>query len=172
MKDLNNIKLIVLDVDGTMTDGGVYIDNNGVESKKFSIKDGAGIKLAEAVGIDFMILTGRKSRCVEQRAQELNIKYIEQNVIMKGLYLKGFMESEGFDKEEVAYIGDDLNDMPAMACVGIKACPIDASEEVKSFCDIVLEIKGGDGVVRAFVDMLLKSTNRFEIAQRNLYPLA
>ncbi len=170
MKNLNQIKLIVLDVDGTMTDGGVYIDNHGEESKKFNIKDGAGIKLAEAVGIEFMILTGRKSICVEQRAKELSVKYVFQDVNDKGSFLHQFLKENSFLQSEVAYIGDDLNDLPGMSCVGVRVCPSDAADEVKATCDYVLPIKGGFGVVRGFVDLLLKANNLFKDAQSKLFP--
>lgn len=169
MKKMDKIKLIVLDVDGTMTDGGVYIDSNGVELKKFNIKDGAGILMAEAVGIDFMILTGRKSVCVEKRAKELKIKYLEQNVSDKGSFLKKFIDDNLLDKTEIAYIGDDLNDLSCMKMIGVSACPIDAVDEIKEVCDFVLPIKGGNGVIRAFVELLLKSNNLFGKAQSLLF---
>ncbi len=171
MKNLESIRLIVLDVDGTMTDGGIYIDSNGIEHKKFNIKDGAGIILAESIGIEFMILTGRKSACVEQRAKELNIKYVCQGIHCKVDYLKDFARNKGLLADHIAYIGDDLNDLPAMRFVGVAACPLDAADEVKALCDYVLPVNGGEGVVRAFVNLLLKSTDKFEEAQSNLFPI-
>ena len=134
MRNLESIRLIVLDVDGTMTDGGIYIDNNGIEQKKFNIKDGAGIILAQSIGIEFA-------------------------------------RNKALLAENIAYIGDDLNDLPAMHFVGVSACPLDAVDEVKTFCDYVLPVNGGEGVVRAFVNLLLKSINRFEEAQTNLFPI-
>ena len=102
MKNLSNIKLVILDVDGTLTDGGVYIDSNGVESKKFNIKDGAGIVLAEQEGIEFMILTGRKSYCVEHRANELKIKYVVQGIADKLSYRQRFLSQQGLSPGDVA----------------------------------------------------------------------
>ena len=169
--NFDEIKLVVLDVDGTMTDGGVYIDNNQVETKKFSIKDGAGIVLAQSVGIEFMILTGRSSKCVEQRAKELNIKYIAQGIHHKVDYLKEFVFTNDLLPENVAFVGDDLNDLPAMHYVGVSACPVDAVDEVKEYCDIILPQKGGEGVVRAFVEMLLKTQNVWETAINNVFPI-
>lgn len=166
MKDLSKIKLIVVDVDGTLTDGGVYIDSNGIETKKFNIKDGAGILMAENVGIDFMVLTGRRSECVEHRAKELKIKYIYQNILEKGVFLQNFIELNGLNKENIAYIGDDLNDIPAMEYAGIKACPSDASDEIKAICDFTLSLRGGFGVVREFVNMLLESIDKYDEAQK------
>ena len=129
-KDLSKIKLIVLDVDGTLTDGGVYIDSNGVETKKFNIKDGAGIVLAEKAGIEFMILTGRKSYCVEKRAEELKIKYVFQGIMDKLKYLNNFLQEHDLSPEQVAYMGDDVNDLECMQYVGFTACPADAVKKV------------------------------------------
>lgn len=171
MAQLNNIKLIVLDVDGTMTDGGVYIDNQGVETKKFNIKDGAGILLAQSVGIEFMILTGRSSICVEKRAAELHIKYVAQGIHHKLNYLKNFISEHNMSCREIAYVGDDLNDLPVMHYVEVTACPMDAADEVKAYCDYVISKKGGEGVVRNFVELLLKKTEQWILALNNLYPI-
>lgn len=156
-KDLSNIKLVILDVDGTLTDGGVYIDNNGVETKKFNIKDGAGIVLAEQVGVEFMILTGRKSYCVEHRAKELKIKYVLQGIANKLSYLQQFLSQQGLSPADVAYIGDDVNDLECMRIVGFTACPADAVEEVRQQCDFVSRYNGGQGAVREVCDMIRKS---------------
>jgi len=166
--NLERITLIVLDVDGTMTDGGVYIDSNGVETKKFNIKDGAGIALAQSVGIEFMVLSGRSSACVERRADELHIKYIAQDIKNKARYLKDFINIHGLSSRQIAYIGDDLNDLQAMHYVGISACPSDAVDEVKAYCNFVLPQKGGDGVVRALVEILLKEKKLWRKAIRKL----
>jgi 3-deoxy-D-manno-octulosonate 8-phosphate phosphatase (KDO 8-P phosphatase) len=170
--NLGKITLIVLDVDGTMTDGGIYIDNNRVETKKFNIKDGAGILLAQSVGIEFMILTGRSSNCVEQRANELHIKYVIQGIHHKADYLKGFAADHNLLPEYIAYIGDDLNDLPAMRYAGVSACPIDAADEVKAYCDYILPQKGGDGVIRTFVELLLKEKKLWEKAVDNVFPIS
>ena len=169
MSRLDKINLIILDVDGTMTDGGIYIDSNGIESKKFNIKDGAGILLAQSVGIEFMILTGRTSKSVEYRANELKIKYIVQGIAQKADFLKNFAAKHSIHPENIAYIGDDLNDLPAMQCASISACPIDAADEVRTYCDYLLPVKGGDGVVRAFVELLLKGRNLWDKAVEDLY---
>jgi 3-deoxy-D-manno-octulosonate 8-phosphate phosphatase (KDO 8-P phosphatase) len=166
---LTNITLIVLDVDGTMTDGGIYIDSSRIETKRFNIKDGAAVLLAQSAGIEFMILTGRKCNCVEQRARELNIKYIAQGVHNKAEYLRNFAETHGFLAENIAYIGDDLNDLQAMHYAGISACPKDSADEVKSYCDFILPKKGGEGVVRAFVELVLKNKKVWKTAINNLF---
>ena len=106
-----------------MTDGGVYIDNRRIETKKFSIKDGCGIVLAHAMGLEFMILTGRESNCVLQRAEELKIRHVYQNVGNKISFLKSYMEENGLEADQLAYIGDDLNDLYAMRLAGTAVCP-------------------------------------------------
>jgi 3-deoxy-D-manno-octulosonate 8-phosphate phosphatase (KDO 8-P phosphatase) len=165
----DEIKLIVLDVDGTMTDGGIYIDSNLDEAKKFNIKDGLGIQLVQSAGIEFIILTGRESKCVEKRANELNIKYLAQGINDKRKYLEEFCMAHNLQPEKMAYIGDDLNDLSAMHYAGVSACPFDAVEEVRQYCDIVLPQKGGEGVVRAFVEILLKEKKLWEKAIKNLF---
>lgn len=109
------IRLLVLDVDGTMTDGGVYYDSAGNELKKFAIKDGAGIVLARAAGMQVMICTGRECEAVRHRAQDLHIDYLFQNVHDKAAFLSRFMAEHSLTKQDVAYCGDDLNDLTAMA---------------------------------------------------------
>ena len=109
------IRLLVLDVDGTMTDGGVYYDSTGNELKKFAIKDGAGIVLARAAGMQVMICTGRECEAVRHRAQDLHIDYLFQNVHDKAAFLSRFMAEHSLTKQDVAYCGDDLNDLTAMA---------------------------------------------------------
>ena len=115
------IRLLVLDVDGTMTDGGVYYDSAGNELKKFAIKDGAGIVLARAAGMQVMICTGRECEAVRHRAQDLHIDYLFQNVHDKAAFLSRFMAEHSLTKQDVAYCGDDLNDLTAMALCGFVA---------------------------------------------------
>ena len=155
-KMLTNINLVILDVDGTLTDGGVYIDSNGVETKKFNIKDGAGIVLAEKAGFDFMILTGRRSSCVEQRAKELNIKYVYQGISNKLSCLKSFLEEKNLQPQNVVYMGDDINDLECMEYVGYTACPKDAVEAIRCKVDFISQYNGGCGAVRELCDMLMK----------------
>lgn len=156
MEKLEKIRYLILDVDGTMTDGGVYLDSRGEEMKKFSIKDGAGILLARKAGVESVILTGRRSQCVQRRARELSISFVFQEVKDKRAFLMEFLETNEILSEEVAYIGDDLNDLEAMRCVGLAVCPQDAAKQVKAYCPIVLSARGGEGAVREFVEMILE----------------
>jgi 3-deoxy-D-manno-octulosonate 8-phosphate phosphatase (KDO 8-P phosphatase) len=162
---LKKIQLIVLDADGTLTDGNIYIDDNHIEIKKFNVKDGLGISLAQTAGINFFVLTGRTSKCLEYRMQELKIQYFQQGIKDKYKHLKYFAEKNGLMPENIAYMGDDLNDLPVMRYVGVSACPKDAVEDVKKMCDYVLSKNGGEGAVREFVEIVLKEQNLFEKAK-------
>lgn len=150
------IKLLVLDVDGTLTDGGVYYDATGNELKKFGVRDGAGLMLARAAGIKIMICTGRECKAVRRRAKDLHIDYVFQHVLDKAAHLANFMAENGLTKADVGYCGDDLNDLAAMLLCGFVACPADASPEIKAVADVVCPQKGGEGAVRGAVEALLK----------------
>ena len=158
------IKLLVLDVDGTMTDGGVYYDATGNELKKFAIKDGAGIVAARAAGVQVMICTGRECEAVRRRAADLHIDYVFQNVKDKAAFLRDFMAEHGLSREEVAYCGDDWNDLPAMALCGFVACPADAAAAVAARVDFVGKRKGGEGAVREAIEAFLGREGRLDQA--------
>lgn len=119
MSDFAEIKLLVIDVDGTMTDGGIYYDASGNEIKKFNTKDAAGIFAARCAGIKTMVLTGRKSFAVEKRMKELKIDYVYQGISDKKCFLSKFMINNGLRKECIGYIGDDLNDWEPMQLAGV-----------------------------------------------------
>jgi 3-deoxy-D-manno-octulosonate 8-phosphate phosphatase (KDO 8-P phosphatase) len=155
------IKLLVLDVDGTLTDGGITHHSDGTESKTFSAKDGLILKVLPKLGIDIMILTGRDSPVTIARGEYLKIKYIVQGVDDKVAYLREFMVEQYLEKENAAYIGDDLNDYAAMQLCGFKACPADAAHEIKSICDYISSKNGGDGAVRDICEYLLKQQGKW-----------
>ena len=163
------IRLLVLDVDGTMTDGGVYYDASGNELKKFAIKDGAGIVLAHAAGMQIMICTGRACEAVRRRAEELKVEYLYQNVHGKADFLRGFLAEHGLTAGEVAYCGDDLNDLAAMALCGFVACPADAAPEVAARATCHLPQKGGEGAVRGAVEAILRRDGRWADAVRKAF---
>lgn len=150
------IKAFVMDVDGTLTDGGIYIGNKGEVAKKFHVKDGYAIHvLLPQKGIIPIIITGRRSKIVVQRCRELGIKHIVQGSKDKVNDLNRILRRERIDLDEAAYIGDDLNDLPCMKFVGFSGCPSDAAEEVKQAVDYVAIHKGGDGAVREFVEKIV-----------------
>lgn len=156
MADYGKIKLIVLDVDGTMTNGSIYYNSNGEEIKQFNVKDGLGIKIALAAGLDVAIITGRRSSMVEKRAAELNISYLYTGVQTKLTALNQLLMETGVHYDEVYYIGDDLNDLQCMECVGLRGCPSDADESVKELCEIIADKAGGHGAVRDCIKRLLE----------------
>ena len=155
-EDLKKVRLIVMDVDGTLTDGSVYIGKTGEVCKRFHIKDGLGIRVGIESGIEFMILTGRKSTMVEHRAKELGIQYAYQGISDKETFLKEYMKEHNLKRDELAYFGDDLNDYKAMKLAGFVACPVDAAFEIQEISDYVSEKKAGEGVVRDILQYLLK----------------
>ena len=158
------IRYLILDVDGTLTDGGVYYDATGNELKKFAIKDGAGLLLARAAGIRTVICTGRESAAVRRRAADLKITDVYQNVSDKAAFLRDFMQQNGCDAQQVAYCGDDLNDLAAMALCGFVACPADAAPEVRAAADYVCPQAGGAGAVRGAVEAILRQDGRWQAA--------
>ena len=152
----NRIKLIVLDVDGVLTDGKLLIGSDGNEYKSFNVKDGMGISLARYAGIKFAIITGRKSKAVDIRAKELNIDYVYQGVSNKNEILDNLISLLGIKLEEVCYIGDDINDIPVIQKVGLSFAPSDALDLVKENVTYVTTSKGGEGAVREMIDIILK----------------
>ena len=151
------IKILVMDVDGTLTDGKIYMGDNGEVCKAFNIKDGYGIHdILIPAGIIPVIITGRKSKIVENRCSELGITEIHQGVKDKVAKLNDIIGRLNATLSEVAYIGDDLNDMPCMRAVkdagGYVGCPADAVHEVREFSNFVADACGGDGAVREFID--------------------
>ena len=162
------IKLVLLDVDGTLTDGGIYRGNNGEELKRFNVKDGYAIVNAQRLGIEFGIITGRKSELVEIRSNELKIKYLYQGISEKTVILEEIMQKTGLKKEEIAYMGDDLNDILIMKRSGLTGAPKDAADEVIQIADFVSEKNGGSGAVREFVEYILKKDGKWEIFLKNV----
>lgn len=150
------IKLLVMDVDGTLTDGKIYMGENGEVMKAFNIKDGYAIAhMLPEMGIIPVIITGRESKIVENRAKELGITELYQGVGNKLAQLKIVAEKYNATPEEIAYIGDDLNDLECIEYCGFSACPADAVEVVKAKCNYVCKTIAGEGVVRELIDKKL-----------------
>lgn len=153
-----NIKLLVLDVDGTMTDGGIYITEEGLQFKKFHAHDGLGIKLAIKKGIDVAIISHSiTAEMVVKRAQHLGMQHIYVGERPKLEVLKEWLIRLNLKPSEIAFIGDDLNDLEIIQTVGFSACPANAVEKIKMECDIVLTRSGGDAAVREFIDRFILS---------------
>ena len=151
------IKALIMDVDGTLTDGTIYLDNNGNEMKKFNVKDGYAINtILTEYDIVPIVITGRRSEIVRKRCEELNIKKVVQGSINKVNDMKLILNDLSISMEETAYIGDDMNDIECMKLVGLCACPNDAVNEVKKICDIVAEKNGGEGAVREIIEKIVQ----------------
>lgn len=155
-KNLKDIHLLLLDVDGVMTDGGIVYDANGVESKTFNVRDGHGIKMLQRYGIEVGIITGRTSKVVEIRAKELGIELLYQGALKKLECYVDVKQKTGFLDSQIAYIGDDLIDVPVMRRVIFAAAPSDASLEAQNAAHYVTALGGGRGAVREVSDIILK----------------
>ena len=155
MTEYADIRLLVMDVDGVMTDGKVTYASDGQELKSFNIKDGLGIKRANASGIETAIISARTSPMVERRVLELSITYLIQGREDKLTALADLVRQMNLSLDQVAYIGDDLTDLTAIESVKLGACPADAAIEVRSKADWVSSRAGGDGCVRELCDLLV-----------------
>ena len=163
------IKLIVLDVDGTLTDGKITYDANGVESKSFDVKDGLAIaSWTKKLGLKAAIITGRDSKITKIRAKELGITHLYQGVNNKDEVLKNILQKENITFKNVAAIGDDLNDYKMLKKVALSFCPNDAVEDIKNIVKVVCSKKGGYGAVREMIEYILKFEDK-EDAIRDLW---
>jgi 3-deoxy-D-manno-octulosonate 8-phosphate phosphatase (KDO 8-P phosphatase) len=158
------VRAIVLDVDGVLTDAGLYFSARGESLKRFSARDGFAIKLAQGEGIPVGILSGRVSPPLRARLAALDIddRLVIQGSQEKGAGLRELCERLGVGCEAVAFMGDDLPDLPALAAAGLSACPADAVPEVLQRCDVVCKAAGGRGVVRELVELVLTARGRWE----------
>lgn len=154
-----DIKLLVMDVDGTLTDGKIYMSANGELMKAFNIKDGYAIAHLKEYGIEPVIITGRESEIVKQRCKELGITELHQGVSNKLFCLRSICEKKGLNLANVAYMGDDINDLPCILNCGHSSCPFDAVKSVRDKVNYVCEIKGGEGAVREYIEYLLEEQN-------------
>lgn len=149
------IRALVMDVDGTLTDGGIYIGNEGEAVKRFHVKDGYGIReILPKLGITPVIITGRESPILTLRCKELGIENVIQGSRDKVKTLLETLDNLGISAEETAYMGDDLNDYEAMKMAGVRGCPQDAAAEVKKISEYVAQTNGGYGAVREFIEWI------------------
>jgi 3-deoxy-D-manno-octulosonate 8-phosphate phosphatase (KDO 8-P phosphatase) len=153
---MNKIKLIILDVDGTMTTGEIAYLEDGQEIKIFNAKDGLATKLAVKEGLKIAIITGRTSPITIKRGQELGVQYLYQNIADKIPKLLEICEDMRITPEEVCYIGDDVNDLSAMKLCGYTACPKDAAVDILSEVDFVSSFDGGKGAIREVIETIMK----------------
>jgi len=163
------IKLIILDVDGVLTDGSLYFDNTGSEYKAFNSKDGHGIRLLLENGIEVALITGRTSELLKHRAQNLKINpdLIYQGYRDKLPAYADLLEKTGFEKQQIAYVGDDVIDLPIMSQVGLSIAVNDANWFVKENCDWVTDLAGGKGAVREVCEFLLDAQGKLDKLYQN-----
>ncbi|MFN4182420.1 MAG: KdsC family phosphatase [bacterium] len=160
---LKKIRLVALDVDGVLTDGQLYFsENGGVYWKAFHVRDGLGFQLGKTAGLSFCFLTGRKFPGLYERAKALGVEFVIENTWNKRKPFRELKKKYGWKEEEIAYIGDDLNDLPVFEEVNVRVAVANAVKEVKKQADLVLKAKGGEGALREFVELVLKAQKRWE----------
>ena len=157
---LKQIRLFATDVDGVLTDAGMYYSESGEELKKFNTRDGMGIKLLQKAGVLTAIVTQERTKLVARRAEKLTIPEVHQGVMDKLSLVREMAARHGFSLEQVAYIGDDVNDLETLKAVGFSATPADGLPQVTAVVDYVCVKKGGEGAVREVIEMILKAQHR------------
>ena len=156
------IELVLSDVDGVLTDGGVIFDNQGIEIKRFHVRDGLGIKLWQRAGFPFGVVTARNSHIVKMRAAELGVDIVRQGFEQKLPIVKEIVEERGLTLEAVCYIGDDLTDLPVLKSVGLAVGVADAVAEVRAAAHYVTKTPGDSGAVRETIETILKARKRWD----------
>ena len=168
-KKAQKIKLLLLDVDGVLTDGGIVIDDRGVESKRFDVRDGQGITLLKRAGIEVGFVSGRSSHVVRSRARELGVKLVYQGVRSKADIYDRIKVKTGFDDEHIAYVGDDIIDIPILRRVGLAITVRDCWSGVRRMVDYVTKAGGGRGAVREVSELILQAQTRWEDPTETLF---
>ncbi|MBI2368557.1 MAG: HAD-IIIA family hydrolase [Deltaproteobacteria bacterium] len=166
-KKVQEIKLLLLDVDGVLTDGGIYIDDRGVESKRFDVRDGQGITLLKRAGIKVGVISGRSSGAVRRRAAELGVKLLYQGVRDKSETYERIKTRTGLKDEQIAYMGDDIMDIPILRAVGWAITVPNGWPGVRPVVDYVTEAKGGRGAVREVSELIISAQNQRKLRSPN-----
>lgn len=161
-RKVRKVKVLILDVDGVMTDGRITYTDDGRELKSFNARDGHGIKLLMRAGIECVVITARNSPIVERRCKELGIERFYQGALTKLVVYEELLIELGLDPSETAYMGDDLIDQPVLCRVGFSATPSDAVAEIRETVDCVTEAPGGGGSVREVIEIILKIQGKWE----------
>jgi 3-deoxy-D-manno-octulosonate 8-phosphate phosphatase (KDO 8-P phosphatase) len=158
------LRLVLCDVDGVMTDGTVLLLPDGQEARSFHVRDGLALVLAHRAGLRTGVLSGRSSESMSRRAAELGMEVVRQGATDKGAALREICAEQGLEAHEVAYMGDDVNDLPVLAEVGLSAAPVDAPLEVRLQAFMVTEAGGGQGCVREFIEAILRARGDWDAA--------
>ncbi|MCX7021452.1 MAG: HAD hydrolase family protein [bacterium] len=156
------VRLVVMDVDGVLTAGGMISDSGGVPVKIFNVKDGLGLYLLGRVGIKRAIVTGKSSRAVEKRAEELELEYCIQGALDKGPAVRELLRAADCAQDGLCYIGDDLNDLPGLVLAGLACCPADAAPDVRGLVHYVCAADGGRGAVREVCELILRARGEWD----------
>ncbi|MFO7980365.1 MAG: HAD hydrolase family protein [Candidatus Aminicenantes bacterium] len=167
-KKAKQIKMILMDVDGTLTNGTLLVLQNGEEVKSYHVRDGLGILLAYLAGIKTGIITGKNSKALELRAEKLKILELHQGILNKMQVLLNIKEKHKLKTEEIAYIGDDLGDLEVIKSVGLGGAVADAHHLVKKNSDYVCRQKGGSGAVREFIEFILNAQKKWDVIQKRI----
>ncbi len=162
VKKASLIKAIFFDVDGVLTDGKIIYDDTGRETKQFNVKDGYIISHLKKAGIIVGIITGRDSKVVSNRAAELKLDFCHQGIVDKLEVFEKLVDFHKLKKKQVAYIGDDINDLGVLKNCGLSACPADALNYVKDKVDLITQVKGGQGAVRELADLVLAARGEMD----------
>lgn len=162
MTETSNIKMIIFDVDGVLTDGTILIDDHGVETKRFHVRDGMAIRVAQQMGLKVAALTSRTTRAVSLRLGELGVDPVLQGATDKAVGLETICRKAGVLPEQCAYVGDDLLDLPALLRCGLPVAVADAAEEVKAEAKHVTAAPGGHGAAREVIEHILKAQGRWD----------
>ena len=162
LERIRNIKILLSDVDGVLSDGKIYISNSGEEMKNFNTKDGFGIVAIQKLGVGFGVITGRESEIVNIRMKSLKARYVYQGITDKVAALMQIINESGVSADEIAYIGDDVIDITVFNHCGMSFCPRDAHPIVKSVSDYICHLDGGNGEVREVCDLILTARGRLD----------
>jgi len=165
------IKMILMDVDGTLTDGTLLVFPDGEELKSYNVKDGTGILLAHLAGLKTGIITGKISKSLQKRAEKLKIMELHQGILDKKKVLSEILEKNGFNPKQIAYIGDDLGDLEVLKAVGFAGAVADAHPLIKKNCHFICSKPGGRGAVREFIEFILESQDKWGMIEANIKKL-
>jgi len=157
LKKCKKIKVVLTDVDGVLTDGGMYYSAQGDTLKKFHTRDGMGVTMLRKIGIPTIIVTKEKNNIIKQWGKKMKVKKIFDGIIRKDMVLKDVYKNFGIMSEQIAYLGDDVNDLELLKKVGLSAVPNDGIQKAKKICDYVCKKRGGEGAFRELTDLILST---------------
>lgn len=168
-KKARRVKLLLLDLDGVLTDGGIVMDHRGMETKRFDVRDGHGIRLLQRAGIRVGIISGRSSGAARRRAKDLDIELLYQGIDDKAAVYEKIKRMTGLKDAEIAFVGDDLVDLPLLRRVGLSIAVRDCWKELKRWTDHVTAAGGGRGAVREVAELLLKAQRKWQSVTQRYY---